>query len=55
MNYELGGKGGQRGVRKKWELETDKISRGAEPGVRGFEEDSKEMDGSEECAASPYS
>lgn len=47
----MGGKGGQ----KSWEGgEKKEVSRGAEPGVRGFEDDSREMDASEECVSSLY-
>lgn len=50
------GKGGQRRVRRKGELEREErkkeVSRGEEPGVRGFEEDRLKMDGSEECGES---
>lgn len=46
MDWE--GKGGQRRVRRKGEMERreKEVSRGAEPGVRGFEEDRLKMDGS---------
>lgn len=53
MHWE--GKGGQRRVRREGELERRRekeVSRGAEPGVRGFEEDRLKMDGSEECGES---
>lgn len=43
---EMGGGGAGKGRREK------EVSRDAEPGVRGFEEDSREMDGSEECGES---
>lgn len=43
---EMGGEGVVEGGEKK------EVSWGAEPGVRGFEEDRREMDGSEECGVS---
>lgn len=51
-----GGKGWIRRVTTKRELdkkgENKDVSGGTEPGVRGFEEDSREMDRSEECGVS---
>lgn len=45
---ELGERGSWRRRREK------EVSRGAEPGVRGFEEDRREMDDLEECGVSMY-
>lgn len=50
----LGGKGGQGRVRAEGELDKEgrggkkDVSRGPQPGVRGFKEDSGEIDSSEE-------
>lgn len=45
---ELGERGSWRRRREK------EVSRGEEPGVRGFEEDRREMDDLEECGVSMY-
>lgn len=45
---ELGEGGSWRRRREK------EVSRGAEPGVRGFEDDSREMDALEECGSFLY-
>lgn len=51
MNWEGRTYGEDLGERGNWRREKE-VSRGAEPGVRGFEEDRREMDGLEECSVS---
>lgn len=53
MNWEGRTNGEDLGERGSWRRRREKeVSRGAEPGVRGFEEDRREMDGLEECVVS---
>lgn len=58
MDDESGGEGWtekELGERGSWKRRREKeVSGGAKPGVRGFEEDRREMDGSEECGAPLY-
>lgn len=43
------------GERGSWKRRREKeVSGGEDPGVRGFEEDRREMDGLEECSAPLY-
>lgn len=53
MNWEGTTYGEDLGERRSWRRRREKeVSGDAEPGVRGFEEDRREMDGLEECAVS---